>query len=148
MTDEVNYAIPYGPFGGLANGMLAQGQLKRIFDYRASTLEKMFTQRLKKTDVTTAITIFFCSLIVGAFLFRKFVACCTHCCAIHEFFRSSRLPWRPSGKSRYLQRMIHAHYTHHARHTRNGCEAFGFLLVLRKYEPKNFHQVESRQDTP
>ena len=48
MADEVNYAIPYGPIGRLANGIFVERQLKRIFDYRASILKEMFTQDLTK----------------------------------------------------------------------------------------------------
>lgn len=42
MTDEVNYAIPYGFLGRLANGMFVGQQLMRIFNYRAQTLNTLF----------------------------------------------------------------------------------------------------------
>jgi beta-carotene 3-hydroxylase len=65
----------------------------------------------------------------------------------HDIIVHQRLRWRPKKKSRYLQRMINAHYTHHAKHTRDGCEAFGFLIVPRKYTPKEFRMKNSRQET-
>ena len=65
----------------------------------------------------------------------------------HDIIVHQRIRWRIKKRSRYLQRMINAHYTHHARHTRDGCEAFGFLIVPRKYTPKNFRARESRQET-
>jgi beta-carotene 3-hydroxylase len=56
----------------------------------------------------------------------------------HDIIVHQRLAWRPQKKSRYLQRMIHAHYVHHSKHSREGCEAFGFLYAPKKYEPKKF----------
>lgn len=54
----------------------------------------------------------------------------------HDIVVHQRIKWRPAKKSRYLQRMIHAHYIHHSRHTRDGGEAFGFLYAPKKYESK------------
>jgi beta-carotene 3-hydroxylase len=65
----------------------------------------------------------------------------------HDIIVHQRIRLRLRKKGRYLQRMINAHYIHHARHTRDGCEAFGFLIVPGKYAPKNFRMRESRQDT-
>ncbi|MGC3945264.1 MAG: sterol desaturase family protein [Chryseolinea sp.] len=65
----------------------------------------------------------------------------------HDVIVHQRVRLRLGRKSRYLQRMINAHYTHHGRHTRDGCEAFGFLIVPRKYTPKNFRMRQSRQET-
>ncbi len=56
----------------------------------------------------------------------------------HDIIVHQRIKWRPSKRSKYLQRMIHAHYVHHSKHTKDDCEAFGFLYARRKYEPKNF----------
>ena len=42
MQDIVNYALPLGPFGRLANVMLIQKQLRRIFNFRRQLLEHMF----------------------------------------------------------------------------------------------------------
>lgn len=42
MTDEVNYAIPFGIFGRLANALIVAKELNRIFTYRLKTLERVF----------------------------------------------------------------------------------------------------------
>jgi beta-carotene 3-hydroxylase len=65
----------------------------------------------------------------------------------HDIIVHQRLKWRPAKRSKYLQRMIHAHYVHHAKHTREGCEAFGFLYAPKKYEPKQFVFKKERQQT-
>jgi beta-carotene 3-hydroxylase len=43
--------------------------------------------------------------------------------------------------------MINAHYIHHGKHTKEGCEAFGFLYAPKKYEPKKFDFKKDRQET-
>lgn len=65
----------------------------------------------------------------------------------HDIIVHQRIRWRPGKRSRYLQRMIHAHYVHHARHTKEGCEAFGFLYAPPKYEPGKFEFKKDRQAT-
>lgn len=65
----------------------------------------------------------------------------------HDVIVHQRIKWRPAKRSKYLQRMIHAHYVHHAKHTKEGCEAFGFLYAPKKYEPKNFVFKKERQAT-
>jgi len=65
----------------------------------------------------------------------------------HDIIVHQRIRWRPAKRSRYLQRMINAHYIHHSKHTKEGCEAFGFLYAPKKYEPKNFALKNSRQET-
>jgi beta-carotene 3-hydroxylase len=66
----------------------------------------------------------------------------------HDIIVHQRLKWRPRKRSRYLQRMINAHYIHHARHSKEGCEAFGFLYAPKKYEAKkNFTIKKHRQET-
>lgn len=65
----------------------------------------------------------------------------------HDIIVHQRIRWRPSRRSRYLQRMIHAHYVHHSKHSKDGCEAFGFLYAPKKYEPKNFSFKKDRQAT-
>ncbi len=42
MTDEVNYAIPLGVLGRLANWLFVGRQVKGIFDYRYQILDKRF----------------------------------------------------------------------------------------------------------
>jgi ligand-binding SRPBCC domain-containing protein len=46
MTDEVNYAIPFGLFGRLANWLFVERMLNRIFDYRFAVLEKHFNNNI------------------------------------------------------------------------------------------------------
>lgn len=65
----------------------------------------------------------------------------------HDIIVHQRLPWRPEKRSRYLQRMIQAHYVHHSKHSKEGCEAFGFLFAPKKYEPKSFSLKQKRQET-
>lgn len=54
----------------------------------------------------------------------------------HDIIVHQRIKWRPKKRSRYLNRMINAHYIHHRKHTREDGEAFGFLYAPKKYEPK------------
>jgi ligand-binding SRPBCC domain-containing protein len=42
MTDEVNYAIPLGFLGRIANAVLVRNRLKAIFQFRYQTIEKLF----------------------------------------------------------------------------------------------------------
>ncbi len=65
----------------------------------------------------------------------------------HDIIVHQRLKWRPERRSRYLQRMIHAHYIHHSKHSKEGCEAFGFLFAPKKYEPKKFSFKKERSET-
>lgn len=65
----------------------------------------------------------------------------------HDIIVHQRIKWRPQRRSKYLQRMIHAHYIHHSKHSKEGCEAFGFLFAPRKYEPKHFTLKKERQQT-
>jgi beta-carotene 3-hydroxylase len=65
----------------------------------------------------------------------------------HDILVHQRVRWRPKHKSKYLQRMINAHYIHHGKHTKDGCEAFGFLYAPKKYEPKKFALKKERQET-
>ena len=65
----------------------------------------------------------------------------------HDIIVHQRIKWTPAKRSPYLQRMIHAHYVHHSKHARDGCEAFGFLYAPKKYRPANFKLKKSRQET-
>lgn len=42
MTDIVSYQPPFGFLGTIANTLMIKKQLKKIFDYRKTTLEKIF----------------------------------------------------------------------------------------------------------
>ena len=65
----------------------------------------------------------------------------------HDVIVHQRIKWRPKGRSNYLNRMIHAHYVHHAKHTKDDCEAFGFLIAPKKYDVKNLQLKKDRQET-
>jgi beta-carotene 3-hydroxylase len=65
----------------------------------------------------------------------------------HDVIVHQRMRWRPKKRSRYLRRMINAHYVHHSRHTKEDCESFGFLIVPKKYESDSFNFRKSRQET-
>lgn len=45
MTDEVNYAIPFGPLGRLANWLFVERQVNAIFDHRFQTLANYFANQ-------------------------------------------------------------------------------------------------------
>lgn len=45
MTDEVNYAIPLGILGRLANFIFVGREVNRIFDHRFTTLERYFSKK-------------------------------------------------------------------------------------------------------
>lgn len=65
----------------------------------------------------------------------------------HDIIVHQRLKWRPSKRTKYLQRMINAHYIHHSKHTKENCEAFGFLYAPKKYEPTKFSLRKDRKET-
>ncbi len=53
----------------------------------------------------------------------------------HDILVHRRVKIKLKPRSKYLKRLIHAHYIHHQKHTKDGCEAFGFLYAPEKYEP-------------
>jgi len=63
----------------------------------------------------------------------------------HDVIVHQRIKWRPLKPSRYLQRIINAHYVHHSKHTRDGCEAFGFLVAAKKYDPASSSKFQKRK---
>ena len=65
----------------------------------------------------------------------------------HDIIVHQRIAWRPRKSGLYLHRMIHAHYIHHSRHSKEGCEAFGFLYAPKKYQPKQLVVKNKRQQT-
>lgn len=81
------------------------------------------------------------SVAIGIFCYGLFYL------IFHDVIVHQRLKWRPARRSRYLQRMIHAHYVHHSKHSKEGCEAFGFLYAPKKYEPKSFTFRTKRSET-
>ena len=42
MTDILNYAIPFGPIGTLANQLIVGKQVKKIFEYRTKAVDDLF----------------------------------------------------------------------------------------------------------
>lgn len=65
----------------------------------------------------------------------------------HDIIVHQRIPWRLKSRNRYLQRLVHAHYVHHSKRSKDGCEAFGFLFAPSKYAPKRFTFRRKRSDT-
>lgn len=65
----------------------------------------------------------------------------------HDIVVHQRIKWKIKKKSKYLKRMINAHYIHHSRHTKEGCEAFGFLYAPKKYDLLTFDQKLPTQKT-
>jgi ligand-binding SRPBCC domain-containing protein len=47
MTDELNYAIPYGFIGRLAHTIFVGEKVSSIFEYRFQVLEKLFSKDLE-----------------------------------------------------------------------------------------------------
>lgn len=47
MTDEVNYAIPFGPLGRLAHFIFVGREVNRIFEHRFNVLEAYFKREKK-----------------------------------------------------------------------------------------------------
>jgi ligand-binding SRPBCC domain-containing protein len=42
MRDIIHYALPFGPFGRIANNLFVRKQLESIFEYRRKRLEEFF----------------------------------------------------------------------------------------------------------
>jgi beta-carotene 3-hydroxylase len=66
----------------------------------------------------------------------------------HDIIVHQRIGWRPSKRSRYLQRMINAHYIHHGKHSKAGCEAFGFLYAPKKICAQKFRAQKKENGNP
>ncbi len=54
----------------------------------------------------------------------------------HDILVHRRMKIKFKAESKYLRRMMRAHYIHHEVHTKGGAEAFGFLYAPKKYEVK------------
>ena len=52
---------------------------------------------------------------------------------VHDVFVHQRIKWLKKTEIQYFRAMRLTHHLHHAVHTKNGAEAFGFLFVLPKY---------------
>jgi beta-carotene 3-hydroxylase len=53
----------------------------------------------------------------------------------HDILVHRRIKIKYKSRSKYIKRLVHAHYVHHQKHTKEGCEAFGFLYAPEKYDP-------------
>ncbi|WP_247232372.1 sterol desaturase family protein [Telluribacter sp. SYSU D00476] len=58
----------------------------------------------------------------------------------HDILVHRRIRTRYKPRSRYMKRIIKAHYIHHKVHVREGAEAFGFLYAPPKYEHQKLHK--------
>lgn len=58
----------------------------------------------------------------------------------HDVIVHQRIKWRPKKRSKYLNRMINAHYIHHKKHTKEDGEAFGFLYAPKRYKVKDIRE--------
>lgn len=54
----------------------------------------------------------------------------------HDIIVHRRIRIKYKAKSGYMRRIMKAHYVHHEKHTKEGCEAFGFLYAPKKYAPE------------
>jgi beta-carotene 3-hydroxylase len=52
----------------------------------------------------------------------------------HDIIVHRRIKIKFIARSRYMKRIMHAHYVHHKVHTKYGAESFGFLFAPKKYE--------------
>ncbi len=67
---------------------------------------------------------------IGIFLYGLFYF------IFHDIIVHQRIKWRPKNRSNYLNRMIHAHYIHHVKRSKEDGEAFGFLYAPKKFEKR------------
>ncbi len=52
---------------------------------------------------------------------------------IHDVYIHQRFKWFRQLDSKYSRAILRAHGSHHAKHTKEGCESFGLLVVDKKY---------------
>lgn len=52
---------------------------------------------------------------------------------VHDVFVHQRIKWLKKARGPYFKAMRQTHHLHHAVHTKEGAEAFGFLIVPRRY---------------
>ncbi len=53
--DEIEYEVPLGPLGDLANKLVVRSELRRIFGHRAETIRTVFAAPAKPTGTTVAV---------------------------------------------------------------------------------------------
>ncbi len=52
---------------------------------------------------------------------------------IHDVYIHQRFKWFKQLDNKYSRAVLRAHGSHHAKHTKEGCESFGLLIVHPKY---------------
>ena len=52
---------------------------------------------------------------------------------VHDVYIHRRFKWFRQLDGRYSRGILRAHGVHHTKHTKEGCESFGLLVVARKY---------------
>nr|WP_293838364.1 sterol desaturase family protein [uncultured Arsenicibacter sp.] len=52
----------------------------------------------------------------------------------HDVIVHQRVKFKHKFQSRYMKRIIRAHYIHHKVHTKEGAQAFGFLYAPKRYD--------------
>ncbi len=55
VRDEIEYAVPFGPLGDVANALLVRSELERIFRHRAETIRTVFAAAAPPTGLTVAV---------------------------------------------------------------------------------------------
>ncbi len=55
VRDDIVYALPLGPLGNLAHGLVVRSELERIFRYRAETIRTLFAPAAEPTGMTVAV---------------------------------------------------------------------------------------------
>lgn len=65
----------------------------------------------------------------------------------HDIIVHRRIKVRYAPSSRYMKRIMKAHYIHHKVHERDGAEAFGFLYAPKKYEAMSMKKERKAEST-
>jgi uncharacterized protein YbjT (DUF2867 family)/ligand-binding SRPBCC domain-containing protein len=55
ITDEIEYAVPFGPLGDVVNRLAIRDELRRIFGYRADAIRSAFAEPAAATGRTVAV---------------------------------------------------------------------------------------------
>ncbi|GJM62147.1 MULTISPECIES: sterol desaturase family protein [Persicobacter] len=63
----------------------------------------------------------------------------------HDIIVHRRIKYKYKFKSAYMKRIMKAHYIHHAVHTKEGAQAFGFLWAPKKYEKQSITAKEEKE---
>ena len=55
MDDRVEYEMPFGPLGSLANRLAVQAQLQYVFDFRATAIDQIFEPAPRRDDAPPSV---------------------------------------------------------------------------------------------